>query len=122
MGLIIDANKVQPTQPRFPGVIPQPLMNADLNGTVSVAMSILNIEPGGALPAHTHPAEESFFVLEGEGLVIVNGESHPIQAEMALLASTGDVHGFTNNSNRPLRVLCIHPVGRPQSQFLEEKA
>ena len=120
MGLIIDARKVQPIQPRFAGVVPQPLMNADLNGTVSVAMSILTLEPGASLPAHTHPAEESFFVLEGKGQVIVNGEAHPISAETALLASTGDVHGFTNDSDAPLRVLCIHPVGRPQSKFLEE--
>ena len=120
MGLIVDARKVQPGQPRFQGVIPRPLMNADLNGTVSVAMSVLTLEPGASLPAHTHPAEESFFVLEGKGQVIVNGEAQSIESEMALLASAGDVHGFTNDSAEPLRVLCIHPVGRPQSKFLEE--
>jgi quercetin dioxygenase-like cupin family protein len=119
MSLIVDAKNVPTGQPRFAGVIPQPLMNADLNGTVSVAMSILTIEPGASLPAHTHPAEESFFVLEGTGLVIANGEPHEIHQDVALLASAGDVHGFTNNSDKPLRILCIHPVGRPQSKFLE---
>ncbi len=117
MGLIIDSRKVEPTGGRWPGISSRPLMNSDA-GSVSVAMSVLTLEPGAELPAHTHPSEESFFVLEGQGKVIVDGRATPIGAQMALLASTGDVHGFVNDSDRPLKILCVFPVGKPESTFL----
>ncbi len=118
MGLIVDSKQVQPAPGRFKGVIGQPLMNSSL-GSVSVTMSVLTIEPGGVLPLHTHVAEESFFVLEGQGVATVGATEHTIVPEMALLASAGETHGFANRSDKPLRILCMHPVGQPQTKFLE---
>ncbi len=118
MGLIVDAKQVQPGPMRFPGVIGRSLMNAE-SGSPTVQMSLLTIEPGCALPLHTHGNAESFFVLEGEGIVIVNGVDSAIGPEMALLALEGEVHGFSNQTDKPLRILCVHPVGKPESRFLE---
>ncbi len=118
MGLIVDSRQVQPGPVRFKGVIGQLLMNAD-SGSPTVQMSVLTLEPGAILPLHVHVDAESFFVLEGSGIATVDGVEHPINAEMALLAPGGEVHGFSNNGDQPLRVLCVHPVGRPQTKFLE---
>lgn len=118
MGLIVDAKQVQPGPVRFPGVIGRPLMNAD-SGSPTVQMTLLTIEPGGVLPLHTHGNAESFFVLDGEGVVTVNGAGNTIRPEMALLALEGEVHGFSNRTDKPLRILCVHPVGKPESRFLE---
>lgn len=119
MGLIVDAKQVQPAPGRFKGVIGRPLMNAD-SGSVSVTMSVLTLEPGAVLPVHTHVAEESFFVIEGTGVATVGGSEHAIGPEIALLADAGEPHGFANNADKPLRIVCMHPVGRPQTRFLQE--
>lgn len=118
MGLIVDAKQVQPAPGRFKGVIGQPLMSAN-SGSVSVAMSVLTLEPDAVLPLHTHVAEESFFVLEGQGVATVGATEHAIRPQMALLASAGETHGFANRSDKPLRILCMHPVGQPQTKFLD---
>lgn len=117
MGLIVDAKKAQPGPVRFPGVVGRMLMNAD-SGSPTVQMSVLTLDPGAVLPIHIHADAESFFVLEGTGTVTVNGEDHPIEPEVAMLALGGEVHSFANNYDQPLRILCIHPVGKPQTKFL----
>ncbi len=118
MGLIVDARQAKPAPGRFPGVVGQPLMNEDL-GSVAVTMSVLTLEPGAVLPLHTHVAEESFFVIEGTGFATVGSVEHPIGPEMALLASAGELHGFANRSDKPLRIVCVHPVGKHQTKWVE---
>jgi quercetin dioxygenase-like cupin family protein len=81
-------------------------------------MSLLTLEPGAVLPLHVHVAEESFFVIEGNGTATVGDTEHPIGPETALLASAGETHGFANTADRPLRIVCMHPVGQPQTTFL----
>ena len=120
MGLVIDSSKAPAGPARFKGVVGRPLMNADL-GSKAVSMSVLTLEPGAVLPLHVHVDEESFFVLEGQGVATVGTEEHPISPGIALLASGGETHGFANNTDKPIHILCMHPVGQPQTKFLETK-
>ena len=120
MGLVIDSSQAQAAPGRFAGVIGRPLMNSEL-GAKSVSMSVLTLEPGAVLPLHVHVDEESFFVLDGQGVATVGEEQHAIGPAIALLAAGGETHGFANNTDKPLRILCMHPVGQPQTRFLESE-
>ncbi len=119
MGLLIDSRQVQPESEAFKGVGVMPLMNGN-TGTEAVTMTLLSLKPGAILPAHTHDCEEAFFVLEGDGVAMVNGVEHPIRAGTALLASVGDSHGLANRSDARLQVLCMLPAAEAESKFLPE--
>ncbi len=117
--MIVRAKDAQPGS-RFPGVTGRPLINGD-TPSAAVTMSELTLDPGALLPAHTHNAEEAFWVFEGSGMAIVGSEEHPIEAGTAILASTGVPHGFRNNTDKPLKITCFYPVIFPKSTFPEEK-
>ncbi len=117
--MIIRAKDAQPSS-RFPGVTGRPLISGD-TPSAAVTMSELTLDPGAFLPPHIHNAEEAFYVFEGQGIVIVGSEEHPVEAGTAILASTGVPHGFRNTSDKPLKITCFYPVIFPKSVFPEEK-
>src|SRR4051812_3645267 len=80
------------------------IIGEESDGTYALMESI--ISPGGGPPPHIqHRNEEGFYILEGELHFVVNGKE--------LLAVTGDfvnipkgvVHGFTNKTDKPARIL-----------------
>jgi hypothetical protein len=44
-------------------------------GAVHTGFGICGLEPGGSLPAHVHSFEQSFFMLEGEAVLITTAPS-----------------------------------------------
>jgi mannose-6-phosphate isomerase-like protein (cupin superfamily) len=68
-----------------------------------------------------HNAEEAFFIFEGSGLALVDGEEFPVEAGTAVLASTGVAHGFKNNTAKPLKMAFFYPVIFPKSIYPESK-
>jgi quercetin dioxygenase-like cupin family protein len=118
MPMIIDTQQIEIRRGRFPGVSYQVLMSAD-SGSPQVQMATLMLEPGASLPLHTHPDAESFFVLEGSGVLTIDEQDHPFGPQTAMLAPAGKVHGFTNNGDSVLKLLCMHPLGAPVTKFIE---
>jgi quercetin dioxygenase-like cupin family protein len=118
MSIIIDSTQVEIRKGKNPGLSYQVLMGAD-SGSPQVQMATLMLEPGASLPLHVHNDSESFFVLEGSGILTVDGAEHPFQAQAAMLALAGHVHGFKNNGDVLLKILCMHPIGQPVTKFVE---
>ena len=56
--------------------------------------------------------EEAFFVLEGTGQALAVTGKSPIKPRMALIAPIGQQHGFLNDSDQPLRIVCSFPVAK----------
>ena len=73
---------------------------------------IATIQPGFSVPLHIHPThQELIFILEGE----LEGtlEDHGVETlrpGQSVLAPTRKVHGLTNKSASPARVLAIFPT------------
>lgn len=111
--MIIKAKDVQPIS-RRPGISSRPLINGD-TPSAAVTMLELALDPGAVLPRHGHNAEEAFYIFEGEGVALVGDAEYPVEAGTAILASTGVLHGFRNDSDRPLRITCFYPVIFPKS-------
>jgi quercetin dioxygenase-like cupin family protein len=76
--------------------------------------------PGGGPPTHTHQNEdETFFVLEGEYEVLVNGVSHKLMPGQAMHALRGTTHTFRNVGTTPGKMLvAVVPAGL--ERYLEE--
>lgn len=63
------------------------------------------IPAGGATERHYHKASEEFyFLLEGEGVMEIDGESRPVAPGDAILIPPGAWHQIT--AKTPLRFLC----------------
>ena len=80
-------------------------------------------DPGGDVPAHSHPAqEERFEVLAGEVRFRVDGRTHRAGAGDRVVAPAGARHSFKNTGKVEARLLVeVEPALELQG-FLEEAA
>ena len=88
------------------------------DGAPSFTMREFEIAPGGCTPKHTHRYEHEVYVLEGNGVVLVGGDEHPLRPGTVALVPPEVLHQFRNTGSARLRFLCLipHPVrGTPTS-------
>lgn len=77
-------------------------------------MNVVDIEPGGELPAHDEAEsgqEEVFAVLEGEGTIVAGDEEFAAPAGTFVRYSPGVTRTVRNTSGAPVRVLLIGVPG-----------
>lgn len=68
------------------------------------------VQPGGHTPLHQHDYEHEVYVVEGESEAECAGKTHAVRAGDVLYIPANDMHQFRNNSNAPMRFLCLVPV------------
>ena len=76
-------------------------------GSVHQEVVIMELAPGGTIPGHYHPFEESFFILEGNALFAVAGQAYRVGPGDYGLAPIATPHAWRNESGRPVRWLEI---------------
>jgi quercetin dioxygenase-like cupin family protein len=65
-------------------------------------------EPGQSHALHAHVGmDKLYYVLDGEGVFILEGRELPMQAGDLLVAPDGVPHGVTNTGERRLLVLAV---------------
>jgi quercetin dioxygenase-like cupin family protein len=95
------------------------LIASDATGGRSATMT-QSSAPGGGPPPHSHENEdETFFVLEGEYDVLLNGVSHKLLPGDAVHAMRGSIHTFRNVGGNVGKML-IHIVPGGLENYLEE--
>jgi quercetin dioxygenase-like cupin family protein len=88
------------------------------NGHFSLIEQV--IPPGFESPWHVHRSEdESFYVLEGEMLVILEGSRFLLQAGDFAFGPRGIPHGFRIEGNKPARILLM-TTGSDFADFITE--
>lgn len=82
---------------------------ADDINSGALRLHISEIAPGtSAHPPHTHAGIEAFYVLEGRGVLSVEGESpQPIGPNEAIVLNPAKSHGLTNTGDTPMRYMVI---------------
>lgn len=75
------------------------------------------IEQGKVTPLHTHPADETMYVLEGEIVMHLDGREHAVQTGGLALAPRGVPHAFRVVSES-VRILTLHTPGTCQAFYL----
>ncbi|WP_378956136.1 cupin domain-containing protein [Pelosinus sp. sgz500959] len=64
--------------------------------------------PGQSTPEHRHKdMDEIFYVVEGEGILTINGEEFALQEKDIILSPRGEGHGFFNSSSGNLVILQV---------------
>jgi mannose-6-phosphate isomerase-like protein (cupin superfamily) len=74
------------------------------------------LEPGATIGEHLHgDSEEVYFVVEGRGTLIMDGEESPVGPGDVSVVSPGHSHGLINNPDLPMRLIVIG-LKRPDSE------
>ncbi|MBU1535072.1 cupin domain-containing protein [Myxococcota bacterium] len=72
-------------------------------------MRVLEVKPGGYTPFHTHTWPHINYILEGSGILTIDGVEYPIRQGSVSHVDGTKKHNFRNNTDRPLRFICIVP-------------
>ncbi len=68
---------------------------------------VLECPPGRSQPIPVGEAEETLFVLEGEGAIHVKGQTHPLQAETGVYLPPGSEFVLESSGPAPLRAVAV---------------
>jgi len=78
------------------------------------ALRLFEVGVGGHTPYHSHDFEHEVFVLEGEGIFVVEGEDKPFKAWDVIYVDPNIEHQFKNTGTQILKFLCIIPHDKPK--------
>jgi mannose-6-phosphate isomerase-like protein (cupin superfamily) len=77
-----------------------------------------SIPPGGATERHYHQlSEEFYFLLEGTGLMEINGETRPVGPGDAILIPPGAWHQITAQTTLRFLCCCAPPYAHEDTYF-----
>jgi mannose-6-phosphate isomerase-like protein (cupin superfamily) len=75
----------------------------------------MHVPPGGGPPPHRHDFEETFILLEGEMVATFRGVKSRVKAGDTVHIPANAPHQFHNESDKPVRMLCIcAPAGQEE--------
>lgn len=85
------------------------LLSADRTPTGRLTLGVAELPPGGRddLVTHRHAQTEAYYVLEGEGLVSIDGMDHPVRAGSAVFLPGDCDHGAVNTGRVTMRLLYV---------------
>jgi quercetin dioxygenase-like cupin family protein len=75
----------------------------EATGSAHTGFAVCGLEPGGGVPAHVHSFEESFYVLDGVGVVDLPGGAHQVGPGDYGLIPVGTPHAWRNLASAPVR-------------------
>jgi uncharacterized cupin superfamily protein len=87
------------------------LAPADLEGRSLKFIHDDILPPGASVGEHPHPDDEEFYyILSGEGDMVLDGQPHPVTAGDIAAVFPGGSHALVNTGPLPLRflVICVH--------------
>ena len=73
-------------------------------GATEISSGITSFEPGRSNTTHYHNAEESVIVIEGEGILMINGEEHRVGVGDAAFITPGTHHRLISTGSAPFRI------------------
>jgi mannose-6-phosphate isomerase-like protein (cupin superfamily) len=81
-----------------------------------VALSVLSLAAGGAVPEHTHAKEtELLYVLSGTGSMVIDGVTLPVTPTTVVQIPKGTPHQAT--FTEATRAIQLYTPGGPEQRF-----
>jgi len=80
------------------------------DGAENFAMRMFELQPGGFTPLHKHAHEHEVFVVEGEGVLVYEGQEHQFSADYVIFVPGNNEHQFKNAGSSVLRLICLIPA------------
>lgn len=80
----------------------------ELGGTRKHSFVHVVIPPGGSSPCHFHKeSEETYYILDGQGDLVVGNETHHVTPATAYLIMPGTVHQIFATGDRDLQFFAV---------------
>jgi quercetin dioxygenase-like cupin family protein len=80
------------------------------DGAKNFVMRMFEVQPAGHTPLHEHRHEHEVFVVEGQGMVVCEGQEQGIEKGFAVFVPGGEKHCFKNTGKSVMRFLCLVPA------------
>jgi quercetin dioxygenase-like cupin family protein len=81
-------------------------------GSNNLAVGTQQLPVGAGVPIHRHfQMDESFYVLEGSGILILNDVRHPFDEGGTIFIPRNSWHGFANPDHEVLLLWIVSPAG-----------
>jgi quercetin dioxygenase-like cupin family protein len=122
VGCTTQAQAPAPTTAAAPAA-PVSALKRELVGRADVSLpgreavvARVEVAPGGKAGRHTHPGEEISYILEGESLLLVDGQPpRRVKAGESFVIPAGVVHDAHNDTNKPVKLVGVYVVekGKP---------
>lgn len=105
--MIRSAHHDAPAYKTLDGSLIRELMHPDVHGNRSQSLAEATILPGQTTRRHRHgQTEEIYYILSGEGLMVVGDEKQAVRVGGAILIPPGAWHCVTNTGRVNLVLLC----------------
>ena len=88
---------------RAPGVSVASSVNKEV-GATEISSGITTFQAGTSNSTHYHNAEESIIVIEGEGILMINGEENHVRQYDAAFITPGTHHRLINTGDTPFKI------------------
>jgi len=88
---------------RRPGVLLSSLVDGE-TGATEISSGVAEFAAGAKAPLHYHDAEESVIVIEGEGLMVIDGEEHIVRPNDAAFIPPDAHHSIANHGDEPFKI------------------
>jgi mannose-6-phosphate isomerase-like protein (cupin superfamily) len=82
------------------------LVHPKTTGSKNLGVSICYLNPGEEVIPHKHEYEEAYFILNGEGTMILDDETIHLEKNLSVYVPANALHGQKNDGNEPLAILC----------------
>ena len=66
------------------------------------------VHPGGGVPEHAHETEETYLILSGEGIMIIDGKEVPIKADDVIYLPPMQRHELKNTGKHEMRTVFVY--------------
>ncbi|MGY1750501.1 cupin domain-containing protein [Modestobacter sp. SYSU DS0511] len=86
------------------------LFSQDRTPTAALYTGLTELAPDGWLGLHRHSATEVYHLVEGSGIVVLDGVEHPVTAGSAVFIPGDTEHGIRNTGPGPLRFVYAFPT------------
>lgn len=72
-------------------------------------MRVVELAEGGHSPKHIHSWPHINYMLEGEGILFIEGKEHPVKKGSYAYVPEGKKHQFKNTGKGVFKFICIVP-------------
>jgi mannose-6-phosphate isomerase-like protein (cupin superfamily) len=105
--MIRSARHDAPVYKTLDGSLIRELMHPAVHGNRTQSLAEATVRPGQTTRIHRHgQAEEMYYILAGEGLMVVDNENQAVHAGDAIHIPPGAWHSMTNTGHVDLVFLC----------------
>jgi quercetin dioxygenase-like cupin family protein len=101
------------------------LFSGDATPTDALTAGLAELEPGGWLGLHRHAPAEIYYVIEGRGVVTIDGEDCQVGPGAAVFIPGDAEHGVRNDGVETLRFVYVFPTdsfGEIEYRFSEGRS